>query len=137
MIQEITNEKELNAVKDEYWQLNDKIHEMEMRQSEIDRAVNIYHCKKAADKFPDIKIGDKVRVQIAKQIGVEGESRLFTDSYEGIYAGFRIGGTEILYHPSANFLIHLDLREVKKDGTMSKRGDLIRYTDIVNIEKIS
>lgn len=126
------NDIELKELHDEYWAIADRIHKLEMRQYEIDATLNHNACEVVASRFPHFEFGDKIRVTI-KKWNFNGET---TEVKEGFYGRFFLDGHQIVEIASLPKLVHLRLRQVKKDGTMSQKYDDLSSTSIVSIEKV-
>ena len=119
------SKNELDALREEYFDIDTEIANLKRRQREIDNAISRNACQEAENRFGEFEIGDKIRV--TKTTGV----------VEGFYGGLELSSDGLAYHDTVGHMVRLELRQVKKDGTMSQKKDIISLRQVEKIEKIT
>jgi len=132
-MEHILNEIELKELHDEYYAIDDRIRQLEMRQYEIDHAICRNSCNIVASRFIPLELYDKIKVTKSTWCGYNRPE--ITTEMVGFFGLFRLEG-----HPyTADDGVHqvrLRLYQVKKDGTPSQRYEDIYGGSIVSIEKV-
>ena len=124
-MKKIMTKNELDALREEYFDIDTEIANLERRKREIDNAISKNACQEAENRFGEFEIGDKIRV--TRTTGV----------VEGFFGGIALPSNGLAYHDTVWHMVRLELRQVKKDGTMSKKKDILSFRYVKNIEKIT
>jgi dynactin complex subunit len=126
-------DNEIKELRKEYFNISDKIREMEQRQMEIDVTINNSVKEKVAGKFIPLEFGDKIRIT-KKEFNTWKDEYKFTNC-EGFFGSWVLDGHQYT-EDNGEGRVKLRLYQIKKDGTRSQKSDEIWVGHITNIEKI-
>lgn len=132
MKEHILNEAEIQELKDEYYNIKDKIRELERRTDEIDATIVRNSCNIVASRFIPLKFGDKIRVthKVWHYPGYVNEVN------EGFFGSFYMDERHPYTMDNGVSGVKIRLYQIKKDGTRSQRSDYVFAQNIVSIEKL-
>ena len=132
MKEHILNEAELKELWAEYYNIKDKIRELERRTDEIDATIVRNSCNIVASKYIPLKPGDKIRVTYKEWEWAKFE----TKTKEGFFGSFFMEEKHPYTVDNGVGSVRLRLYQIKKDGTQSQKSDTIWNGTIVSIEKV-
>ena len=128
------SEFELEMLHKEYFDLCDKIREMEKKKMQIDSTINKDSKQKVASRFIPLEFGDKIRV--TRQVYRGGFNISYdTHIHEGFFGSWVLDGHQYT-EDNGEGRVKLRLYQVKKDGTRSQKYDEFYAGSITNIEKV-
>ena len=128
------SEFELGMLHKEYFDLCDKIREMERKKTQIDLTINENSKQKVASRFIPLEFGDKIRV--TRKVMRGGlEITYDTYTYEGFFGSWVLDGHQYTEDDGLG-RVKLRLYQIKKDGTRSQKTDDCWTGNIVSIEKL-
>ena len=128
------SEFELGMLHKEYFDLCDKIREMERKKTQIDLTINENSKQKVASRFIPLEFGDKIRV--TKRVWVGGLSAKYeTETREGFFGSWVLDGHQYT-EDNGEGKVKLRLYQIKKDGTRSQKSNEFFAGSIINIEKV-
>ena len=132
MKEHILNEAEIKELRDEYFNIKDKIRELEKRTDEIDATIVRNSCNIVASRFIPLEFGDKIRVtyKVWKFSGYIEEVK------EGFFGNFYMEERHPYTVDYGVSMVRLRIYQIKKDGTRSQKSDYVFGGSIVNIEKV-
>lgn len=133
MKEHILNEAEIKELKDEYYNIKDKIRELERRTDEIDATIVQNSCNIVASRFIPLKFGDKIRVTYKEWVGMGGYKDVVL---EGFFGSFYMDERHPYTVDNGVSSVKIRLYQIKKDGTRSQRSDYVFAQNIVSIEKL-
>lgn len=132
MKEHILNEAEIKELRDEYFNIKDKIRELEKRTDEIDATIVRNSCNIVASRFIPLEFGDKIRVtyKVWRYPGYVEEVK------EGFFGNFYMEERHPYTVDNGVSMVRLRIYQIKKDGTRSQKSDYVFGGSIVNIEKV-
>lgn len=132
MKEHILNKAEIKELRDEYFNIKEKIRELQKRTDEIDATIVRNSCNIVASRFIPLEFGDKIRVT-CKVWTLKG---YIEDVKEGFFGNFYMDEAHPYTVDNGVSMVRLRIYQIKKDGTRSQRSDYVFGGSIANIEKV-
>ena len=133
-MEHILNPAELEELRKEYEEINERIRKLKIRKNEIDNTIAHNACNVVAGRFIPLEFGDRIRV--TKSVYSDWFDR--PDSVvemEGFFGCFHLEDAHIYFPSNEINGVRLRLYQIRKNGTRSEKCDEILCRHIIKIEK--